>query len=238
VAGNGCTPLVPKAGDSLTYTSSSNVGTGSFTTKYDYATSTYAGKAALAWTVTSTVNGTTTSAVSYIDPATGAVLGVDTPSTDLVTTFDPVDYQSRVNAAVTTVGQKATVAVKARLSGKSISSAFAAIGGGTALTMDYTYSIERLPNESLTVGAGTYANTCKLQVNVTIGNVNLEGGNTSNPLYSAMFGTLSGAFTKPFETSVWLTNQLPNVPKSVAVTHVQSDITSTLELTKATLVAR
>lgn len=237
-SGNECAPLLPKAGDSLTYVTTSTPSNGSMSTKYDYASSTYQGKSALALTVTSNVNGSNTSGVTYLDSATGTYLGAsDTNTTS--TTYDPPDYQDRINRAIYSVGQVASVAVKARITGQNISTAFAPIGGGTALTMDYTYTVERKPNEVLTTAAGSFANACKLQINVTVANVALEGNNGSNPLYSTLFGTLAGAFSQPFKTTVWLSNQLPYPPKAfLDASSSYGAATSTQELSRYTLAPR
>lgn len=235
---NECAPLLPKAGDSLTYVTTSTPSNSSMTTKYDYASSTYQGKSVLALTVTSSVNASNTSGVTYLDPATGTYLGAsDTNTTS--TTYDPPDYQDRINRAIYSVGQVASVAVKARITGQNISTAFAPIGGGTALTMDYTYTVERKPNEVLTTGAGSFANACKLQINVTVANVALEGNNGSNPLYSTLFGTIAGAFNQPFKTTVWLSNQLPYSPKAfLDASSSYGAATSTQELSRYTLAPR
>mgnify|MGYP001447298908 FL=1 len=124
------------------------------------------------------------------------------------------------------------------MTGSQITSAFAAIGGGTALTMDYSYRIERKPNESVTVPAGTFANTCKLQIDVTVSNVKLEGNDGSNPLYTSLFGTLSSVFTAPFKNTVWLTSELPNVPKFYAETTGLAAGSATQVLTSYSLAAR
>lgn len=240
-SGNECAPLVPKAGDSLSYKNTVTPGGTLSTIKYDYSSTTYLGQDALALTVTTTAAGTTSSSVTYTNAATGAYLGATTNGTTstTVTTFDPPDYQNRINNAFYNIGQVATVAVKARVSGPDITTAFAAIGGGTALTMDYTFTVERKPNEALTVPAGTFANTCKLQVNVTINNVALEGNNGSNPLFSGLFPTISAAFTQPFKTTVWLTSVLPNIPKTfVDTTSAFAAGSSTQELTAYTLAPR
>jgi hypothetical protein len=240
-SGNECAPLLPKAGDSLTYRNTLTPGGTLSTVKYDYSNATYLGQDALALTVTTTAAGTTSSSVTYTSAATGAYLGATSNGTasTTVTTFDPPDYQNRINNAFYNIGQVATVAVKARVSGPDITNAFAAIGGGTALTMDYTFTVERKPNEALTVPAGTFANTCKLQVNVTINNVALEGNNGSNPLFSSLFPTISAAFTQPFKTTVWLTNVLPNIPKTfVDTTSALAAGSSTQELTTYTLAPR
>ena len=194
----------------------------------------------LALTVTTTVNGTSTSGLIYIDPTSGAALGTGTATTDTVITYDPVDYESKIYAAVTNIGQVATVTVKVRESGKAITDAFQQIGGGTALDMDYTYTVERKPNETVVVPAGSYA-SCKLQINVTIANLSLEGGDPSNPFYSLFFSTLASTFSQPFSTTTWLTNQLPNVPKvSVGVTLPAPTglVTTTQSLSAITLAPR
>lgn len=231
---NECAPLIPKAGDSLTYTNTVNPGGTSMGIKYDYANGSFQGQSALALTVTGTTNGVSGSGVSYYNPTTGAYIGATAPAatTSTVTTFDPPDFQERINNAFYNVGQVASVAVKVRVSGSGITSAFSPIGGATALTMDYTYTVERKPNESLTVPAGTFANACKLQINVTIGNLKLEGNDGSNPLFSSFFPVLSQAFAQPFKSTVWLTNKLPNIPK--AVQEINTSVgagTSTQELT-------
>ena len=238
---NECAPLIPKAGDSLTYTNTANPGATSMGIKYEYVNSSFQGQSALAMNVTTTANGATASSVNYYNPTTGAYLGATTPAANssTVTTFDPPDYQERINNAFYNVGQVATVAVKVRISGSGITSAFSPIGGATALTMDYTYTVERKPNESLSVPAGTFANTCKLQINVTIGNLKLEGNDGSSPLFSSFFPVLSQAFAQPFKSTVWLTNKLPNIPKSFQ--EISSSVgmgTSTQELTAYTVAPR
>ena len=238
---NECAPLLPKAGDSLSYTNTSNPGGASVAYRYDYTSATYQGQSALAMTVTTTANGTSGTGVSYTNPTTGAYLGASTPTTnaDTVTTFDPPDYQDRINNAFYNVGQVATFAIKARVSGPGITNGFATIGGATALTVDYTYTVERKPNESLTIPAGTFANTCKLQINVTVGTVKLEGNNGSNPLFSTFFPVLSAAFAQPFKSTVWLTNKLPNIPKTFLDSSSNfGAATSTQELTSYTLAPR
>lgn len=232
---------MPKAGDSLSYRYTANPGSTISNVKFDYSSTTYLGQDALALTVTTTAAGTTSTSVTYTNAATGAYLGASSNGTTstTVTTFDPPDYQNRINNAFYNIGQVATVAVKARVSGPDITTAFAAIGGGTALTMDYTFTVERKPNEALTVPAGTFANTCKLQVNVTINNVALEGNSGSNPLFSSLFPTISAAFTQPFKTTVWLTNVLPNIPKTfVDTTSALAAGSNTQELTAYTLAPR
>ncbi|OYU43169.1 MAG: hypothetical protein CFE44_19865, partial [Burkholderiales bacterium PBB4] len=103
----------------------------------------------------------------------------------------------------------------------------------------FTYTIERKPNETLSVPAGAFANTCKLQINVTIGNVKLEGNDGSSPLFSSFFPVLSQVFTQPFKSTVWLTNKLPNIPKTFLETSTSvGSGTSTQELTAYTLAPR
>lgn len=213
---------------------------GSYTVKYDYANATYQSKSVLALTTTSTVNGVTSSSVSYVDPSTGAAIANGSSTADLVTTYTPADYESRLYNAVTTVGQKATVNVKARQSGKSITDAFQTIGGGTALNMDYSYTVERKPNETLAVAGANYS-TCKLQIDVTISNISLEGANTGNAFYALMFPTLSAAFAAPFKNTIWLSNQLPNVAKvyqEVNMPAPYGTATSTMQLTSKQLSPR
>ena len=213
-----------------------------YTMRYDYGSGTYQGQSAVTTTVTTSVPGSasSTGGTIYLNPTTGAYLGsVDAASTNnIVTTYDPPDYEYKVAQAVLTVGQVATVAVKARMSGTGISNAFATIGGGTALTMDYTYSIERKPNEQLTIAAGSFSNVCKLQVTVTVKNVKLEGNNGTNPLFSMMFDTLASTMAYPFNVSLWLTNQLPNSPKSLTTTAVAGGGTASTELTSYSLAPR
>lgn len=234
--------MVPKAGDSLTYKGNMLPAVSDYTMRYDYGSGTYQGQSAVASTVTTTMPGgaSSTGGVIYLNPTTGTYLGsVDGSSTDnIVTTYDPPDYEYRLAQTVLNVGQVTSIAVKARLSGPGISNAFATIGGGTALTMDYTYSLERKPNESLTIAAGTFANVCKLQVSVTVKNVKLEGNNGSNPLFASMFDLLSGSMAYPFNLTLWLTNQLPNAPKSYMTTAVAGGGSAATELTSYTLTAR
>ena len=238
---NECSPLLPKAGDSLTYMTTTNPGGNVLGTKYDYTNATYLGQSALALTITATAGTATSTGVTYMNPTTGAYLGATagTTGSTTITTFDPPDYQNRINNAVYNVGQIATVAVKARVSGPDISTAFAALGGGTALTMDYTFTVERKPNESLTIAAGTFANTCKLQINVTVNNVNLEGNNGSNSFFSTLFPSISAAFAQPFKSTVWLSNQLPNIPKSIVnYTSATATGSTTQELTSYSVAPR
>ncbi|OYT90763.1 MAG: hypothetical protein CFE43_16470 [Burkholderiales bacterium PBB3] len=241
VSANECAPLLPKAGDSLTYTNTANPGGATLGYKYDYTSATYQGQSALALTITTTANGVSSTGVSYTNPTTGAYLGATAAasSSTTVTTFDPPDYQDRINNAFYNVGQIATVAVKARVTGPGITTGFATIGGATALTMDYTYTIERKPNESLTVPAGTFANTCKLQINVAVGNIKLEGNDGSNPLFSTFFPVLSASFAQPFKSTVWLSNKLPNMPKTLIDTSSSfGAATSTQELITYTVAPR
>ena len=238
---NECAPLLPKAGDSLTYQYSTAPNSLAYDTRYDFSSSTYQGQSALAMAVTATINGVTGTSVTYTNPTTGEYLGAtaSNAATSTVTTFDPPDYQERINKALYTVGQVATVAVKARVSGKGITDAFATIGGGTAITLDYSYTVERKPNETLTVPAGTFANACKLQINVTVSNLQLEGNNGSNPLFASFFPTLSAAFNQPFKSTVWLTNKLPLIGKSfVDTTSTFGAATATQELKAYTLAPR
>lgn len=241
VSANECAPLLPKAGDSLTFTNTANPGGAMLGYRYDYTNTTYQGQSALALTMTATTNGVSSSGVSYTNPTTGAYLGATAAASNssTVTTFDPPDYQERINNAFYNVGQIATVAVKARVTGPGISAGFATIGGATALTMDYTYTIERKPNESLSVPAGTFANSCKLQINVMVGNIKLEGNDGSNPLFSAFFPVLSASFSQPFKSTVWLTNKLPQMPKTfIDSSSSFGNATSTQELTTYTLAPR
>ena len=237
---NECTPLVPKAGDSLTYsnTMTSAGSTSSFTTVYDYSNGSYSGQSAIVLTQSSTVAGSTTTSVMYIDPVTGATLGNGTSTSTTITSYDPADYETRLRNAVSTVGQSATVNVKARISGSAITSAFSAIGGGTALNVDYTFTMERLPNETITAAGASY-NTCKLQVNAKVNSVTLEGGNTSNPLYSTMFGTLSAIYAAPINVTTWVSGQVPNLVKATSsFTVMGSTATSTTALTAVKLAGR
>ncbi len=215
-AGYECAPLLAKAGDSLTYQYSTSPTNLSYDLKQDYSSTTYQGQSALAMTVTTVVNGVSTSGVTYYNPLTGAYLG-DTgapANTTTVTTYDPPDFQDRINNTVMTIGQVTNVTVKARVTGKGITDAFAAIGGGTALTMDYSYTIERKPNETLTVPAGSFTNTCKLQINATPSNLKLEGNAGTNALFATLFPSISGAFSIPIKSTVWLSNKLPQIPKT------------------------
>lgn len=237
---NECTPLVPKAGDSLTYAStmtSAGVNT-ALNTVYDYTSGSYASKPAIVLTQTSTVSGKASTSVSYIDPVTGAALGSGNSTETTITTYDPVDYESRMRNAISTVGQKATVSVKARISGADITSAFSTIGGGTALNVDYTFTMERLPNEAVAVGSTSYT-TCKLQINAKVNNVSLEGGNPSNALYGLMFGTLSAIYAAPINTTAWMSNQVPSMVKATgSFTAMGSTATSTTVLTAVKLAGR
>ncbi len=212
------------------------------TLKYDYVAATYKGQAALALKVTTTVAGISGSGVSYLDPATGMYLGADAPAagSTTVTSYDPPDYMDRITNAVYNIGQVANVAVKTRITGKAITDAFVTIGGGTALTMDYTFSVERKPNETLVVPAGSFANSCKLIINVAVSNVRLEGNDGSNPLFAATFDTLASAFTQPFKTTVWLTNKMVNVPRGLVETSgpLTGAISSDQALTTYTLAPR
>lgn len=234
--------MLPKAGDSLTYTTTNSPSTASaLTTKYAYSAGTYQGQAALLLTLTTTVNGISTTATAYLDPATGGVLQpAANAATTVTTTYTPADYEARIYNAVYNVGQVANVAVKTRITGKGITDAFSAIGGATALTMDYSFSVERKPNETLVVPAGSFANSCKLQINVTISNVKVEGNDGTNPLFASMWETVASVFTQPFKNTVWLTNKMVNVPKVYldASSSLAGTVTATQELTAYTLAPR
>lgn len=212
--------------------------TSAFTTVYDYSGGSYSGKSAIVLTETSTISGKTTTAVVYLDPVTGAVLGNGNSTETTITSYDPADYETRLRNAVSTVGQSATVNVKARISGTDITSAFSTIGGGTALNVDYTFTMERLPNEAVAVGSTSYT-TCKLQINAKVNNVSLEGGNPSNALYGLMFGTLSAVYAAPINTTAWMSNQVPHVVKTTgSFTAMGSTATSTTTLTAVKLAGR
>ena len=237
---NECTPLVPKAGDSLTYSNTmvSAGTTSAFTTVYDYSGGSYSGKSAIVLTETSTISGKTTTAVVYLDPVTGAVLGNGNSTETTITSYDPADYETRLRNAVSTVGQSATVNVKARISGTDITNAFSAIGGGTALNIDYTFTMVRMPNETIATAGSSY-NTCKLKVDAKVNSVTLEGGNASNPLYGLMFSTLSAVYAAPINTTVWMSNQVPHVVKTTgSFTVMGSTATSTTTLTAVKLAGR
>ena len=237
---NECTPLVPKAGDSLTYsnTMTSAGSTSSFNTVYDYSSGSYSGKSAIVLTETTTVSGNTTTAVMYLDPVTGATLGNGNSTETTITSYDPADYETRLRNAVTTVGQSATVNVKARISGADITKAFSTIGGGTALNIDYTFTMVRMPNETVTTAGSSYS-TCKLKVDAKVNSVTLEGGNTSNPLYNLMFGTLSAVYAAPIDVTTWISSQVPNAVKTTgSFTAMGSTATSTTILTAAKLAGR
>ena len=237
---NECTPLVPKAGDSLTYSNTmvSAGTTSAFTTVYDYSGGSYSGKSAIVLTETSTISGKTTTAVVYLDPVTGAVLGNGNSTETTITSYDPADYETRLRNAVSTVGQSATVNVKARISGTDITNAFSAIGGGTALNIDYTFTMVRMPNETIATAGSSY-NTCKLKVDAKVNSVTLEGGNASNPLYGLMFSTLSAVYAAPINTTAWMSNQVPHVVKTTgSFTAMGSTATSTTTLTAVKLAGR
>ena len=58
-------------------------------------------------------------------------------------------------------------------------------------------------------------------------------------VYATLFSTLSSAFAQPFNTTVWLTSALPNIPKSfVSFSTVLGTTTATQELTTYTLAPR
>ena len=210
----------------------------SWTSTYDYASGTYNGNPAIVWTNSYTLVGKTSSSVNYLNPTTGAVVANGSNTDTTITTYDPVDYESQLRNAVTTVGQSTTVKVKARISGSGITTAFSAIGGGTALNMDYSYTVTRQPNETITVGSTSYT-TCKLQINATVSNVTLEGGNSSNPYYNMMFNTLASIYTAPISSTVWTSNQVPNIVKSTgSFTAAGSTASSSQTLTTVKLAAR
>lgn len=223
----------------MTYanTASSAGTTSSFTTVYDYSSGSYSGKSAILLTQTSTVSGKTTTSLLYLDPVTGATWGNGGTQTTM-TSYDPADYETRLRNAVTAVGQSATVNVKARISGADITSAFSPIGGGTALNVDYTFTIVRMPNETITA-AGTSYNTCKLQLNATVNNMTLEGGNPSNPLYGLMFNSLSAMYAAPINVTTWVSSQIPSLVKATSsFTALGSTATSTTTLTAVKLAGR
>lgn len=247
-AGNECAPLVAKAGDSVTYRqTSSSAGSTPYTVKYDFASGSYKGAAAVVGTVT--VNGTTLAQAGvgtiYLDPVTGAALGQDASSpgaSDTVTSYDPPDWQQRLANAGVVGGSSGKIAVTATITGKSVTDGFASLGGATALVIKYEFLINRDANETVTTAAGSFANSCKFRVEFSLKDFQVQGPAATSPLLAMLLPTLQSSFVVPTQVTLWTTNAVPfMLPKSVTVSTLPAPtgaVTSTQELIAVTKAPR
>lgn len=247
-AGNECAPLVAKAGDSVTYRqTSSSAGSTPYTVKYDFASGSYKGAAAVVGTVT--VNGTTLAQAGvgtiYLDPVTGAALGQDASSpgaSDTVTSYDPPDWQQRLANAGVVGGSSGKIAVTATITGKSVTDGFASLGGATALVIKYEFLINRDANETVTTAAGSFANSCKFRVEFSLKDFQVQGPAATSPLLAMLLPTLQSSFVVPTQVTLWTTNAVPfMLPKSVTVSTLPAPtgaVTSTQELISVTKAPR
>lgn len=247
-AGNECAPLVAKAGDSVTYRqTSSSAGSAPYTVKYDFASGSYKGAAAVVGTVT--VNGTTLAQAGvgtiYLDPVTGAALGQDASSpgaSDTVTSYDPPDWQQRLANAGVVGGSSGKIAVTATITGKSVTDGFASLGGATALVIKYEFLINRDANETVTTAAGSFANSCKFRVDFSLKDFQVQGPAATSPLLAMLLPTLQSSFVVPTQVTLWTTNAVPfMLPKSVTVSTLPAPtgaVTSTQELIAVTKAPR
>ena len=247
-SGSECAPLIAKAGDSVTYRqTSSSAGSAPYTVKYDFTNGTYKGQAAVVGTLT--VTGATVAstglATLYLDPSTGAALGQDTATagaSDTITTYEPADWQQRLANAGIVAGSSGKISVTATVTGKSVTDGFASLGGATALVIKYEFTINRDANESVTVPAGSFANSCKFRVDFVLKDLQVQGPAASSPLLSVMLPTLQSSFVFPTQVTLWTTNAVPYMlPKSVTVITLPAPtgaVTTTQELIAVTKAAR
>lgn len=247
-AGNECAPLVAKAGDSVTYRqTSSSAGSAPYTVRYDFASGSFKGAAAVVGTVT--VNGATLAQAGvgtiYLDPVTGAALGQDASSpgaSDTVTSYDPPDWQQRLANAGVVGGSSGKIAVTATITGKSVTDGFASLGGATALVIKYEFLINRDANETVSTTAGAFANSCKFRVEFSLKDFQVQGPASTNPLLSMLLPTLQSSFVVPTQVTLWTTNAVPfMLPKSVTVSTLPAPtgaVTSTQELIAVTKAPR
>jgi hypothetical protein len=217
-----CAPLVAKAGDSVTYRQSSNqAGSTAYTVKYDFSAGSYKGQAATVGTVS--VVGVTAAQAGvgnfYLDPVTGAALGQDAAAAganDTVTSYDPPDWQQRLTNAGIPGGGSGKINVTATMTGKSVSDAFAPLGGATAIVMKYEFAVNRDANETVSTAAGSFANACKFRVEFALKDFQVQGPASASPLLATMLPILQSSFAVPTKTTLWTSNAVPfMLPKSV-----------------------
>lgn len=245
---NECTPLVAKAGDSVSYRqSSSAAGSAPYTVKYDFAAGSYKGAAAVVGTVT--VNGATAAQAGvgtlYLDPLSGAALGRDAAAAgagDTVTSYDPPDWQQRLANAGIVGGSSGKIAVTATITGKSVTDAFASLGGATALVIKYEFLVNRDANETVSTAAGSIAKACKFRVEFSLKDFQVQGPAATSPLLAVLLPTLQSSFVLPTQVTLWTSNAVPfMLPKSITVSTLPAPIgavTTTQELISVTKAPR
>jgi len=219
---NECAPLVAKAGDSVTYRQSTNQsGSTPYTVRYDFSAGSYKGQAATVGTVS--VVGVTAAQAGvgnfYLDPVTGVALGQDAAAAganDTVTSYDPPDWQQRLSNAGIPGGSSGKINVTATITGKSVTDAFAPLGGASAIVMKYEFVVNRDANESVSTAAGSFANACKFRVEFALKDFQVQGPAASSPLLATMLPILQSSFAVPTNTTLWTSNAVPfMLPKSV-----------------------
>ncbi len=230
----------------MRYTSTS-AGSTPYSVRWDFASGTYKGSAAVVGTV-SVTGGSVTSVgytAVYLDPVTGAALGQDDAAagaSDTVTTYEPADWQQRLTNAGIQGGSSGKIAVTATVKGKSVSDGFAPLGGATAIVIKYEFVVNRDANETVTTAAKSFSNACKFRVNFQVKDFQVQGPAATSPLLSALLPTLQAGFTYPTDVTLWTTNGMPwQVPKTITVVTLPAPtgaITSTGELTALTVAPR
>jgi len=243
-----CTPLVAKAGDSVTYRQSANqAGSTPYTVKYDFSAGSYKGQAATVGTVS--VVGVTAAQAGvgnfYLDPVTGAALGQDAAAAgagDTVTSYDPPDWQQRLTNAGIPGGGSGKINVTATITGKSVTDAFAPLGGASAIVMKYEFAVNRDANETVSTAAGSFANACKFRVEFALKDFQVQGPASTSPLLATMLPILQSSFAVPTTTTLWTSNAVPfMLPKSVTTMTLAAPVgtvTSTQELIAVTKAPR
>lgn len=237
-----------KAGDSVTYRqTTSSAGSLPYTVKYDFSNGSYKGQAAIVGTLT--LNGATAASTGlaniYLDPVTGAALGQDAAAAganDTITTYEPADWQARLANAGVVAGSSGKIAVTATITGKSVTDGFASLGGATAIVIKYEFVINRDANETVSVAAGSFANSCKFRVEFVLKDFQVQGPAASSPLFSVMLPILQSSFVVPTQVTLWTTNAVPfMLPKSVTVSTLPAPtgaVTTTQELIALTKAPR
>lgn len=201
-----------KAGDSVTLRQTST-GPGSvpYTVKYDFSNGSYQNQPAVLGTVTVAGIPQAQAGVGnfYLDPTTGAMLGADATTGDTVTTYDPPDWQQKLTQAGIPGGGSGKISVIATVSGKSITDAFAVLGGATALVIKYDFAINRDANETVSTQAGSFANACKFRVEFQLKDLQVQGPASTSPLLAALLPTMQSAFVLPTHITLWTTDAVP-----------------------------
>ena len=239
-SGNECAPLVARAGDSVTYRqTSSAAGAAPYTVKYDFSAGSYQGRAAIVGTVSTSGITAAQAGVGtfYLDPVSGAALAQDaaTPgAADTVTRYEPADWQQRLSQAGIPGGGSGKISVTATTQGKSVSDAFASLGGATALVMKYEFMVRREANETVSTAAGSFANSCKFRVEFALKDFQVQGPAATSPLLSMVLPLLQSSFVVPTELTLWSSDALPfMLPKSVTLSTLPAPtgaVTSTQEV--------